>query len=632
MIKKVISAILCAAVIFGCCVPVVQASEATPVILVAGYAGCNLYLNYGEDDCKQVWNINAEMVLNQAKTNIPNMMLALFKTFLGNPYAIGWDVGNQGVLMLEQTRCGDDGLSVYPLTTYPNKAELCSYKYMLENTDGSNIMEKDFAKQLAEVIGGENVFVFHTDHRLAAVDTARQMKDFVDDVKAYTNSEKVNLFGLSHGGMIVGVYLSMFGTDGSVNNAVMSVPALGGTDIATNVLNADVKLADSDLMTFLETAISADSNLSRLFEADKLNGLDEIARGFLEGFHDAVINWGSLWDFIPAEDYEQMKAKYLDSEKNELLIEKADYMHNVIMPNYNTNFERCIESGVDISILCSTGSGIALGSDTNADTVIHASSVSGAVCAPLGKRFADGYTCIGKNCSNPDHNHLSPSMEVDASCAYLPENTWFIDEQYHGMYFWEDYSNELAFKLLMTEEIDNVHSNPEFPQFEVSQHTNRGIHAKFNSSNTGYVGGGDTALTITNVSKEKNVKIMSVICDGIDLTFDLSDCVTLAPGEKASVPFSGEIPAVSVKRAAVTVNYLEIGSVPALNSRTFDITILNGARVAYNSQAPYEDVDFVSGFEQKMPAFLYNIIVRLGMRKSLQVIFETISAFFMNVL
>ena len=59
---------------------------------------------------------------------------------------------------------------------------------------------------------------------------------------------------------------------------------------------------------------------------------------------------------------------------------------------------------------------------------------------------------------------ISPSMEIDATGCYLPENTWFVEGQYHGQYYYEEYTRKLVTKLLFTDDIKDVYSDPEFPQ------------------------------------------------------------------------------------------------------------------------------------------------------------------------
>ena len=59
-------------------------------------------------------------------------------------------------------------------------------------------------------------------------------------------------------------------------------------------------------------------------------------------------------------------------------------------------------------------------------------------------------------------------MEIDASYCYLPDNTWFVDGLYHGMTFNEDYTRELAIRLLLTDELTDVFTDPAFPQFRAS--------------------------------------------------------------------------------------------------------------------------------------------------------------------
>ena len=71
-----------------------------------------------------------------------------------------------------------------------------------------------------------------------------------------------------------------------------------------------------------------------------------------------------------------------------------------------------------------------------ADALIDTQYTSGgATCSDYGSTLGDDYVCKA-NCG---HNHLSPDNRIDASTCALPENTWFIEGQYHGQYFYEDY-------------------------------------------------------------------------------------------------------------------------------------------------------------------------------------------------
>jgi hypothetical protein len=56
-----------------------------------------------------------------------------------------------------------------------------------------------------------------------------------------------------------------------------------------------------------------------------------------------------------------------------------------------------------------------------------------------------------------------------------------------AQYYYEEYTRSLVTKLLFTDEIKDVHSDSDYPQFEYSNNAYRNIHDKFNSSQSGYL-------------------------------------------------------------------------------------------------------------------------------------------------
>lgn len=202
------------------------------------------------------------------------------------------------------------------------------------------------------------------------------------------------------------------------------------------------------------------------------------------------------------------------------------------MPKLSETFAECRARGTQASIICGTGSQLALGGDINGDVVLPASGVSGALTAPLGERFPDGYTGAGTACNDPEHYHISPSMEMDASTAYLPENTWFVEGHYHGQYFYEEYTRSLVTKLLLTDDIKDVYSDPDYPQFTSSNNSYRTVRLSFDSSGGAYLTGGDKALVVENLSTNNYIKVLSVVADGVELKFSAITSAPIAPGER----------------------------------------------------------------------------------------------------
>ena len=326
---------------------------------------------------------------------------------------------------------------------------------MLDNGYEDYMYEVNFSKHLAELYDPSEIFMFQYDSRLDAITLAEQLNDFIEDVKEYTNSDKVRIFSLSFGGLISSTYLYLYG-DSSVSKYVTSVPAIGGTDIPDKILRGNIDFPISDIALFFETILAGEGDVARWFETAEFEAINKIIGSASGGLMEALKYWGSIWSLCSVDLYDELKADFLDPAESKELIEKCDKVHYEIMPAIPQMLRNMQKKGVDVSLLCSTGSELALGGEHNGDIVLPAYAVSGATCTPLGKRFPDGYTGVKTTCNNPEHNHISPSMEIDASSAYLPENTWFVDGQYHGQYYYEEYTRSLVTKLLLTDEITDI--------------------------------------------------------------------------------------------------------------------------------------------------------------------------------
>ncbi len=366
-------------------------------------------------------------------------------------------------------------------------------------------------------------------------------------------------------------------------------------------------------------------DIARWFENAEFETVNEIIGSASGGLMEALKYWGSIWSLCSVDLYDELKADFLDPAESKELIEKCDKVHYEIMPAIPQMLRNMQKKGVDVSLLCSTGSELALGGEHNGDIVLPAYAVSGATCTPLGKRFPDGYTGVKTTCNNPEHNHISPSMEIDASSAYLPENTWFVDGQYHGQYYYEEYTRSLVTKLLLTDEITDIYSSPDYPQFEYSNHVSRSIHVKFDKSNTGYLTSEDSKLIVENLTTDRDIRIFAVNTNGVDLTFDVAKIGTVKAGEKVEIPFSGEVPEVGSVAAEITVSYIEVGSLNPFCVSDFDIMIDNGNA---SGATGLVDKGFESRMESSLPVWLYKIVSNPFLRQTVEFVYNTVHVLF----
>ena len=89
----------------------------------------------------------------------------------------------------------------------------------------------------------------------------------------------------------------------------------------------------------------------------------------------------------------------------------------------------------------------------------------GATCANYGETFPEDYVQQNTFCKNPEHNHISPDRTVDASTTMLADTTIFVKGQKHEQTAKNDTIIKFAIKLLEGDEMKDVFSDPEFPQY-----------------------------------------------------------------------------------------------------------------------------------------------------------------------
>ncbi len=624
--KKIISLIVTAVILFSCFLIGANAEEKNndPIILISGFLCSQLYYEYGTENEEKLWVLELDKVTGRIGDDLPNFLKSLAGALVGKTDELSETIGEGAGVVFEKLRCNPDGTSVYNVSHYPNNPETSNVEYMLNNGCEDYMYEVNFCKHLAELYDPSEIFMFQYDSRLDAITLAEQLNDFIEDVKEYTNSDKVRVFSLSFGGLISSTYLYLYG-DSSVSKYVTSVPAIGGTDIPDKILRGNIDFPISDIALFFETVFAGEGDVARWFENAEFESINEIIGGASEGLMSALKYWGSIWSLCSVALYDDLKADFLDPVQSKELIEKTDKVHYEIMPAIPQILKKAQANGVDVAILCSTGSELALGGELNGDIVLPAYTVSGATCAPLGKRFSDGYTGIKTTCSIPDHNHISPSMEIDASSAYLPENTWFVDGQYHGQYYYEEYTRSLVTKLLLTDEITDIYSSPDYPQFEYSNHASRSIHVKFDKSNTGYLTSADSKLIVENLTTDRDIKIFAVNLNGVDLIFDVAGVETIEAGEKAEIPFSGEVPKVGSVATEITVSFIEVGSLNPFCVSDFDIMIDNGEPIGAKGLV---EKGFENGLENALPEWFYNIVSKPFFRQTVEFIYNTVCVLF----
>lgn len=591
--RKFLTLFLSMVLIFPACLSVsaLEAEDANdyPVILLPGYSSSALKKNSSDGTYTQIWGLDFDEVFRRVGEHAADIAAGAALMTQGDYEYLARVVGEEFLDLCEPLACNPDGASKYDVDVIvPSTAADCCWA----NMDASYTSEKDVMAYVQKFVPDEKIYNFNCDFRMGAAQNAERLHSLILDIVATTGYEKVNIIAISHGGQVTGTYLSMYGTLGYVNNCVMCMPAMGGAALAYDILSGNVAFDEKTLLDFIEYGMQWESDYHWLVAANQLGFLDDFIAAFRPYALQILGYWGSIWDFVPL-DYFDETVKTLDPVESAPLIKQTTDYHNNIMKHYGENLTAAKNAGVNITILAGSGMPSVTGLCENSDAIIRTADTTGAKCAPYGKRFSDGYICEGKSCRNPEHNHLSPSMEIDASCCWLPDNTWFVDGLFHGMELMDSYTMDLVVRQLLSKEpMKSVYDDAAFPQFHAASDRSNAVHAKFDNSAEGYVSAGDSAIIIRNTTLNSDINIYAVKAQGIDIKFEKFDVKTIKAGQSVKISFSGELPEESLKRASVTVYYLAAGSVTPVGSRTFDFTVMNGNAVDYDESKPYSDADF----------------------------------------
>lgn len=582
--KKTLSFIMAFVILFTSCICFAQAYKFDdldsgvsdyPVIIVPGYGGAGLFT----EDGKRVWGPDIGNMALGLLDNVAKTGRALGEFMFGKPQLLGEVIGKQIVKELGVLRCNADGTSINPLSPISIEAKDTNTAALNERfPDGANTYELEIQTELKKYLDPSHIYNFTCDFRMGAEYNANMLRDYIDSVLEHSGAEKVNIYSLSHGGQVTATYLTLYGDDNKVDNVIMTSPAIGGAGIAFDPFAGEIDFDEETLIRFVEQGVMIEEDINWLFKANALGVLDDILYAVKPYFFEVLGNWGSIWDFMPIDKYEDAKKLLLDETKHAGLIEKSDRFHYGIFPTIGESLRSLREEyGMNISIIAGYGNRIISGMNEDSDTIITVSSATGATTPPFGKRFADGY--VQKNSCNGKYK-LSPDMTIDASTAYLPDNTWFIKDMFHAFVVFDEYTMELVMKLLLTDEITDVYSDEDFPQFRYSTSLCNTVWARFDNNPSGYINSDSKKLIVTNVCADSDVNITAVVCKGLDIRFNVDPTVKLAPGESVEISFEGEIPKISGKQADITVYYLTDTLTPA-GYRTQGYTVINGDRAEY---------------------------------------------------
>jgi len=304
-------------------------------------------------------------------------------------------------------------------------------------------------------------YEFLYDYRIDPFEAAALLDEFINALCEATGHLKVALVGTSYGANVVMTYLSQYGAD-RLDTFILINGTFQGTSFAGDVMTGKFSYSALAYINFL-SILNENSRVLR-FLANQLYRLPFIDFKMPAGpvfrwfFRTAVLRWmrnmPSLWSFLPASYYNeaiQVLDDYPEQTERRKLTDK--YVSQV-QSQAGRLLREAKEAGVKVAIIASYGKApIPLMGDTNyqCDMMVDLAYASGgATVAPMGQTLPPD-----------DSPYRSPDGIVDASTCMLPDQTWFIAENWHNV----APAEALRQWIIYSEACPSIADHPEFPQF-----------------------------------------------------------------------------------------------------------------------------------------------------------------------
>ncbi|MDR3313930.1 MAG: hypothetical protein LBS96_05680 [Oscillospiraceae bacterium] len=439
---------------------------------------------------------------------------------------------------------------------------------------------------LADQIGADHVFNFMFDYRKSSLDLAEEFRTYVADVLRLTGHDRVNVYAISQGAMLVGAYLYAYG-GGQIGDVVFDTPMLQGSDLITDFITDPLQLNFPLILRIASAIAHTELKLERIggvLPADTLNPF--LSSGAAALVLPRIIYAPALWDSLPAQRQAEKQALWLSDPACAPLKAKIQQMQEGFLTHVTETFEKATADGATISIVACAGLPLATGTVDNSDGIVNLRYACGATSAALGETFPADYV----QQRDIGHYAISPDRTIDLSTGYWPQRTWIINRHIHGQVEWNPRSLALIMKLLTDAQIPDAWSSWEYPQFMECDSPTAELSARFTCTNSAFlpvVGSAlaGTSLVIQNPSREVFVTVQSVRFTGGTLRADSPLPFVLAPGQSVSLAIQGDAPTSAVFDT-LEVSYRRLLRLSPVETLQIGITITPDSPGAVQEEPP----------------------------------------------
>ena len=340
---------------------------------------------------------------------------------------------------------------------------------------------------------------FYYDWRLDPIETALELKNYIDDILASTGCSEVGIVASCLGTNVVTAYLAVYpehaaksirgiAFDGSVvSGAEMLSEAISGKfNVDAAAINRTLKdcgaIGMFNVDGFINTTLEM---LDRTGVLDRVidKGKDWIYYKLVEGVTSALAlstfyTWPNYWACVSPQDYPTAMNYVFGPEGSDKrteykgLIAKLDNYNTVVRSRIPEILTNAVESGINFGVISKYGFQTLPICETNYLVSDQFASVGrssfGATTGTIYNDLTPDYIASRKEAGFG--KYLSPDGQIDASTCLFPDSTWFIKGSSHSN--WSDWELRLLYDIASSKEKLTINNSCWPSQFVVYSYTN----------------------------------------------------------------------------------------------------------------------------------------------------------------
>ena len=335
-------------------------------------------------------------------------------------------------------------------------------------------------------------YEFYYDWRLDPIVNAQKLDAYINAILRGTGAEKVNLLGRCEGGTILMAYLAEYGHE-KVNKIFFNTTASNGYILASAIFSGQMEFSAREINAFLKnnpnfsldsldlSSLSMGADLLALLKAfldgsAAVSGIDPagalIDRLYADLIRELIpdvmlVSYGTfpaVWAMVDNSRFDAALEYVFAGREEEYagLIARIVYYHENVALKSEELLDACVADGIAVGTVTKYGyPSIPLYEESSMLSDGHAlvSEVSfGATTSTHSGTLSDAYI------ASRDPKYISADKKIDASTCLFPDTSWFIGNLEHQYFpYLIDYLTQTFF---LTDGM-TVDTDPAYPQFMV---------------------------------------------------------------------------------------------------------------------------------------------------------------------